>query len=229
MYDPLVVDTFIHVYPQIAPQAISAGQEVRSLIESPAAPTASSQAMAPTSLAQIRSNAFESAILEQHGRDLTMAGSITSSVQVTAQCLRQITPATVYALFEYDGAADQLTCRHSAGDEQRLIDGLTIKLGERVTGWSGANRRGSVNSDASLDLAQIATLFLPPLRSTICTPLVQDDRLVGILTAYSSTASAFNQNHQYAFELASLALLSKISSLQSSAASRVVAFPAHRA
>jgi putative nucleotidyltransferase with HDIG domain len=226
MYDPLVVDTFIRVYQQIAPLAISAGQEARSLIETPAAPPQSTE---PTSLAHIRTNAFESAILEQHARDLAKAGSITSSVQVTAQCLRQITPATVYALFEYDATADHLTCRHSAGDERRLIDGLTIKLGERVTGWSAANLRASVNSDASLDLAQIASFFSPPLRSTICAPLVQGDRVVGVLTAYSSTANAFNLSHQYAFEQVSLALLGKLSSLQSSAPSRVVAFSAHRA
>jgi putative nucleotidyltransferase with HDIG domain len=228
MYDPLVVDTFIRTYAEIAPLAISAGQEARSLVETATTP-ATSQAKAPSSLAHIRTNAFESAILEQCARDVSKAGSIATLVQISAQCLRQLTPATVYALFEYDAAADQLTCRHCVGDEQHLIDGLTIKLGERVTGWSAANLRASANSDASLDLAQIASFFAPPLRSTICTPLVQGDRLVGVLSAYSSKANAFNESHQYAFEQVAGTLLGRISSLQSSGFPRVVSFSAHRA
>jgi putative nucleotidyltransferase with HDIG domain len=229
MYDPLVVDTFIRTYAEIAPLAISAGQEARSLVETVTAPVASSESKGPTSLAHIRTNAFESAILEQCARDIGKANSVTSSLQATAQCLRQITPATVYALFEYDATADQLTCRHSVGDGQRLIDGLTIKLGERVTGWSAANLRASVNSDASLDLAQIASFFVPPLRSTICTPLVQGDRLIGVLSAYSSRANAFNESHQYAFEQVSSTLMDRVSALQASGFPRVVPFSANRA
>lgn len=225
MYDPLVVDTFIRTYTEIAPLAISAGHEARSLVD--ATTPGSAHAKEPLSLAHIRTNSFESTLLEQCTRDLNRASSVAASVQIAAQCLRQLTPATAYAFFEYDSSEDQLTCRHSAGDEQRLIDNLTIKLGERVTGWSAANLRTSVNSNASLDLAQIASFFSPPLRSTICTPLAQGDRLIGVLSAYSATLNAFNESHQYVFEHVSAILLSKISSLQSAGLQRVVSFSAH--
>src|SRR3989442_13738372 len=108
---------------------------------------------------------------------------------------------TVYALFAYDSVVDILTCITAVGDEQRLLDGLTIKLGERITGWAGANRRSSVNSDASLDLAQIASYFSPPLRSTIRAPLIDGERLIAVLTAYSVKETAFVENHRYIFEV----------------------------
>jgi len=150
---------------------------------------------------------------------------VTTALQVTAQCLRQLTPATVYALFEYDSAADVLRCHNAVGDEQRLLDGLTIKLGERVTGWSAANRRTSVNSHASLDLAQVASFFAPALRSTISTPLAEGERLIGVLTGYSLKEDAFDESHRYIFEQVSAALLNRISSLHSNTSSNVVSFP----
>jgi putative nucleotidyltransferase with HDIG domain len=227
MYDPLVVDTFIRTYSEIAPLAISAGLEARSLVD--ATSLAGSQANESSSLAHIRTNAIESAILEQCSRDIAKAVSTSLALQATAQCLRQLTPATVYALFEYDSSADELTCRHTMGDDEHLIDGLTIKLGERVTGWSAANLRTSVNSNASLDLAQIASFFTPSLRSTICAPLAQGERLVGVLSAYSSKSEGFNESHQYAFEYVSRALLARMISLQPGGSQKVVSFSAHRA
>jgi putative nucleotidyltransferase with HDIG domain len=227
MYDPLVVDTFIRTYAEIAPLAMNAGQEARSLVDAsiqsiPARP------QGPESLAHIRTNAFESAILEQFTKEVAKAGSVAASFQSATRCLRQVTPGTVYALFEYAAEADDLVCHHTVGDEQRLLDGLRIKLGERVTGWSAANLRSSVNSDASLDLAQIANFFTPPLRSTICTPLAKGDRLVGVLSAYSSKTGAFDESHQYVFEQVSSILLERISSLQTVGFPRVVPFSAHR-
>lgn len=227
MYDPLVVDTFVRAYPEIAPAAISAGQEARSIIDASGIGT-SSDADKPAPLTQIRANASEVAILDHCARDLARAVSTTAALQVTAQCLRQLTPATVYALFEYDSAADVLTCHSAVGDEQRLLDGLTIKLGERVTGWSAANRRTSVNSNASLDLAQIASFFSPPLRSALSTPLAEGDRLIAVLTAYSHKAEAFSESHRYTFEQVSSALLNRISSLQSSTSANVFSFPMHK-
>jgi putative nucleotidyltransferase with HDIG domain len=226
MYDPVVVDAFVLSYSEIAPMAISAGLEARTLSE---AVETSSQpdSAAPTSLAQIRTSASQSALLDDFVRTLTRTGNTSSSLQAAAQCLRQLTPATVYAIFEYNASSDELTCRYTVGDPQRLLDGLKIKVGERVTGWSAANLRVSLNSDASLDLAQIAGFFDPPLRSTICAPL-HGGKLMGVLSAYSPTPNAFNLSHQYAFEQVANGLLDKLSSEAPAAPARVVSIAARR-
>jgi putative nucleotidyltransferase with HDIG domain len=226
MYDPIVVDAFIRSYSEIAPMAIGAGLEARTLSEAIDNP-ARIEPPAPAFLAQIRTTASQSALLDDFVRTLTRTNTSSSSLQAAAQCLRQLTPATVYALFEYSAASDELTCRHTVGDSQRLLDGLKIKMGERVTGWSAANLRGSLNSDASLDLAQIAGFFDPPLRSTICTPL-HGGRLLGVLTAYSATANAFDLSHQYIFEQVARALLDRLSAEQPATPARVVSIAARR-
>jgi putative nucleotidyltransferase with HDIG domain len=225
MYDPLVVDTFVRAYTEIAPAANNAAQQAKSIID--AASLVSEKAVrAP--LNHIRANAAEGVLLDAYAREIIDAQSIGAALQIASQCLRQLTPATVYALFECDNQSDALTCRCVSGDEHRLLDGLSIKLGERVTGWSAANHRSSMNSDASLDLAQIATFFKPPLRSTLTTPLSDRERLLGVLTGYAPREDAFNESHRYTFEQISLALVNRITSLRSHVPTNLVSFPVHK-
>ena len=224
LYDPLVVDTFIRAYEEIGPLAIRAGQEARSFMES----AALSDDETPRPLRQIRANASEAFLLDTCSMEIAKAGSVNASVQIAAQYLRQLTPATVYALFMYDSTADVLTCVSSSGDEQRLLGALTIRLGERVTGWTAANRRTSVNSNASLDLVEIAGFFVPRLRSTIATPLAEGDTLVGVLSAYSSKQDAFSESHRYAFEKVASTLVGRVSLPALSPSSNVVSFRAQK-
>ena len=97
-------------------------------------------------------------------------------------------------------AADQVVCQSSAGDSHNLLPGLVIRLGERVTGWCAANQKIAMNSDAHLDLIQMATRFTPPLRSTICLPLMNDERMTAVFTGYSTQESPFEDRHRYTAE-----------------------------
>lgn len=196
MYDPLVVDTFIAHYAQIAPLAARAGQEARTLL-TPGLVSDSGEAQA---LSQIRANASETAFLADTADRIAKATSGTDAVVRAAQALRQLTPINASAYYRYDASTDTLVCESASGDAPSRLLGLIIPLGERVSGWAAANQRASVNSDASLDLFHIATEFTPPLRSTIAVPVTEDDRLIGVFTGYSAKDSAFTPAHRYAFE-----------------------------
>lgn len=198
MYDPLVVDAFVTAYPEIAPAATKAGIEARSITAAWSVNETVAHEESPYQ--QIRVNAAEAALLLECAQSVMKASSPSAVLPIAAQCLRQLTPATVYALYRYDDTGDELTCEQSIGDPHGLINGLTIRIGERVTGWTAANHRTSLNSHASLDLAQISEQFTPPLRSTISTPLLVEQQLIGTLTAYSPKESPFAESHRYAFE-----------------------------
>ena len=221
MYDPLVVDTFLRTYAEIAPLALRAGQEARSIIGSDLANPDSSLTRP---LTQIRANAAEAGLLTRCGQNIHRALSVKDAVEVAAQCLRQLTPATVYVLYVFDSESDSLVCDVAVGDQQNALIGLTIPVGERVSGWVGANRQTAVNSDATLDLAQIARLFQPALRSTISTPLANHEQLVGVLTAYACAEEAFTDGHRDIFEQVALLLLPRVSSPQTNTSANVVAF-----
>ena len=223
IYDPLIVDTFIRTYPEIAP-AVAQGEHDQGTGHS--LPLKDDRLSLLSSFRHIRASAAEHALLTEHREKVLCAASVDDAFAIGAQCLRQVTPAVVCALYSYEASSDSLTCRRTVGDPNRLLDGLTIRMGERVTGWSAANQRPAINSHASLDLANIADYFNPPLLSVLCTPLVCDDVLFGVLTAYSNLPNAFGDTHQYAFEQIGSALGDRLRGLSGVDTSRPLVFRA---
>jgi len=195
MYDPLVVDAFIAAYDELAPLATEAGLQARSLIGE------STFASEPASaLNEIRANASEVSLLDQCAQQIAAAPTLSTAVDSALQALRQLTPITTCALYRYDANLDQVVCESAAGDPHNLLKGLIIRLGERVTGWCAANQKVAVNSDAYLDLTEMAGRFLPSLRSTLCVPLLHDERISGVFTGYSTQESPFDERHRYVAE-----------------------------
>ena len=214
MYDPLVVDTFIAAYAEIAPLAIQAGAEARSVFGADLSNLSVPDSVAPRRHGQLEA---DSALLTECVRALENTTSVNAALHTSALSLRHVLPAEVFVLFTYEPGSDTLVCSSVSGDSRHLIDGLTIPVGERVTGWCGANRRTATNSDASLDLGGIALTFMPPLRSTISTPLVDGDNLFAVFTAYSTKDEPFQESHRQVFEGVGAALLHTISLQRSTA------------
>jgi putative nucleotidyltransferase with HDIG domain len=222
MYDPLVVDTFISAHAQLEPLATEAGLQARSLIgEGTFAPEPDA------ALKEIRANASEVALLEQFGQQLSRASTSSEATESAVQTLRRLTPIGTCALYKYDANLDQVVCQWSAGDPHNLLPGLVIRLGERVSGWCAANQKSVMNSDAHLDLVQMASRFSPPLKSTICVPLLRDGRLTGVFTGYSSQEIPFDERHRYAVERVAELLDARLTSFGLST-SNIRAFPATR-
>lgn len=69
-------------------------------------------------------------------------------------------------------------------------------MGQRLSGWVGANRQTILNSDPMLDLGEVARALRPPLRSCLSTPLTVGNELVGVLTVYSTHRDAFTEDHK---------------------------------
>jgi putative nucleotidyltransferase with HDIG domain len=223
MYDPLVVDSFIAAYDELAPIATEAGLQAKSLVgEATFAPEPEASA-----LNEIRTNASEVALLEQCAHEIRSAPTSSDAINVAWQTLRQLTPITTCALYRYESSAAQVVCQSSAGDSHNLLPGLVIRLGERVTGWCAANQKIAMNSDAHLDLIQMATRFTPPLRSTICVPLMNDERITAVFTGYSTQENPFEDRHRYSVERVAELLNKRLTSAAQSGRN-VRAFPTSR-
>ena len=94
------------------------------------------------------------------------------------------------ALFGLDPTRSQLTAQHVAGPAAAAVSGLTVRLGERLTGWVGANLRGMPSADPRLDLLD----GTPAGVAAACAmPLVADGALVGVLTLYAPAALSDDQ------------------------------------
>ena len=217
MYDPLVVDTFIAVFPEISPLAIQAGQQARSFM-----PTLSG-ASGLNPLEQIRTNAEQTTLLEECALALRHSTSRREATDVAAQFLAMLTPAKVCAFFEYNADDDSLVCAQSAGDTDVRLKGLTMKNGERTTGWAVAHDSVMANSPATLDLLERATMFNPPLKTAIVAPLKHKGVIIGALAGYTSSTEVFSDDHQYAIERIAAAFVAREASAPLQSAERTVA------
>ena len=204
MYDPLIVDTFIQVFPEIAPAAIRAGQQARSLV-----PTFSPNKR-PAALEQIRTTAAQSSILGEFEPAVSHTSSLNEAMEVTAQYVGMLTPATVCALFALELDTNTLRCIRSSGDEAGILPGLMIPHGERTTGWAAAHETIMANSPATLDLEERAARFNPPLQSALVAPLLRDGKAIGALSVYATSQNPFDDDHQYALERVAAILVDQL-------------------
>jgi putative nucleotidyltransferase with HDIG domain len=197
MYDPLVVDVFIDAFDEIAPSAIKAGQLAKSIA---AFHDDSIRIEESVSRPEARISLAMSPALSLARKRLAETASIDAAVVAAFTLVRQFTPASVCAWFEYQHERDSYRCARVFGDSSQLLRGLVIRNGERITGWAGANRRIAANSDAALDLGPLAESFSPTLRSAVSCPIEVSDATPGVLTVYSGRQEAFAASHIDAIE-----------------------------
>jgi hypothetical protein len=90
-----------------------------------------------------------------------------------------------------------------AGAAAPMLQGMSIKLGERLTGWVAENQQSIVNSEATLDLGSEASLF--DLNFCLAIPLVADGHLAGVLSLYGAEAFKEEQAQTLQFVMPHLA------------------------
>ena len=189
-YDPLVVDTFVRVYEEITPKEadnrLHAGTleriaEVAQVDPAPA-PTAPATPEALPLLASLHASSAQT-VLADAAEDI-------------ARRLRESTPAALCALFVHDQVRGDLVVAHASGEMASHLRGLRLNLGARMSGWVAANRRTILNSDAQLDLAELADPMPVALRACLSTPLTAGDSLVGVLSLYALERQAFSDVHK---------------------------------
>jgi putative nucleotidyltransferase with HDIG domain len=222
MYDPLVVDAFISAYELIAPAAIRAGQEAKSLV--PVSFLASSTEHA-RALDQIHVDSSETASLHEAHRQCVRAVTVPEALEAMASVIRELTPAHVVAFYEYVSNLDAFRCLHATNDPDAILGGFEIPQGERTTGWAGANQQTIANSSAALDFGQLAQRFSPPLRTTLCVPVTQHGAVVAVVSFYSQHEAPFTDRHRYVAEQIA-GFFSERADLSGRPHSPIVRFPA---
>ncbi len=208
MYDPLVVDTFIRVYQQIAPRAADSHElpSHRKGLDEIARTSGESVtgSLAPREpLEDITASADEMLTLYDLATSLAGQTTLGDAADVIAKHLRRLVPAALCVFYLYDHDHDELVASHASGEVEANVRGLRVQLGERLSGWVAANRRSILNSDPVLDLGDVARSAQPRLRACLSTPLLAGDRLVGVLTLYGTAVNGFTEDHRRVVEAVS--------------------------
>ena len=202
MYDPLVVDTFVAVYKEITP--VATGREPNANALSKVAQSTQPVDIHIYSAVRngLTASVDEMVTLFELARALVGHRNVTDTADVITRELLRLIPSSLCIFFAYDPVEIELKETQSVGDLAPIVKGLRMGLGSRLSGWVAANRQIIVNSDASLDLGDVAQAATPRLRSCLSTPLLADDEIVGVLTFYSDVADGFNDAHRRIMELA---------------------------
>ena len=151
MYDPLIVDTFIAAYAEIAPKA----DETRTAADGLATMNRDSRLAeisdAGAGLDDIAAGTEEMLMLFELATNLTGQLTFAEASEAVAKNLRRLVPASTYVFYTYDAVNDELVVEHAAGEHSGQYFGLRIPRGQRLTGWVAANRQTILNSDPVLD------------------------------------------------------------------------------
>ena len=200
MYDPEVVATFTKIRPTIAladRQTVATQLDRGALTAITAAALPGTDLSAPRSTpAEIAATTDEMLTVYELARSLGEQLSLSDAGDIIAKHLRRMLPMSIAVFYVYDAETDTLVARHVAGDGQSLLTGLRIPLGDRLTGWVGANRHTITNSDPTLDFGDVARSLSPIPRSCLSTPLENRHSLVGVLSLYSPVKDVFTEDHK---------------------------------
>jgi diguanylate cyclase (GGDEF)-like protein/putative nucleotidyltransferase with HDIG domain len=201
MYDPSIVDTFIRVHEEIAPDTAPLGPPREALNEITSSAQPSALSVGSSRLDEIAASADEMLTLYELARALAGQASTSDTGDIIAKHLRRLVPSSLCVFYIYDASTDELEAKHAMGDAASVVKGLRIQLGQRLSGWVAANRQTILNSDPVLDLGEVARCVTPRLRSCLSTPLLHDETLVGVLTLYSGTQDGYTEDHRRIVEV----------------------------
>jgi putative nucleotidyltransferase with HDIG domain len=202
-YDPDVVDMFERVCRDIAPLAVKPQLQkaidkisktvAMSLPQPIPAPPPISAPEGPEAL-----HALANLARVVSGR-LTVA-DISSLIW---SHVRHVVPNASCAFFVSEAASDTVKVAFVAGSAASMLQGLEMKLGEKLTGWVAENQQPIVNSEATLDLGSEAALA--GLNYCLAYPLVAEGHLAGVLSLYSADAFRDEQTQTLQFVMPHLA------------------------
>jgi putative nucleotidyltransferase with HDIG domain len=195
MYDPLVVDTFFRVHLEIAPTALVDGPPKYVLNEITAGTQIGDNQRRPIVnvmpvVAEVDCSRSRSAVFEQ---------TIGMCEREIIAGVRDVIRFSLGVLFLNDVATNELEVAYAFGDSAEFVRGLRIPLGQRLSGWVAVNRQTIINSDAVLDLGDIARVT--GLRVCLSAPLISKDQILGVITLYSTAADGFADTDRSAIEL----------------------------
>jgi signal transduction protein with GAF and PtsI domain len=122
--------------------------------------------------------------------------------------VQRVMPADIVAVYLYRAETDNLVATFVVGAHAETIAGTTIQLGQRLTGWVAANRESIVNSDAALDLGNVAMTLDPTPLACLSSPICAGADLVGVITIYSTRRQPFAEAHVPVIEVIATGLAS---------------------
>ena len=192
-YDPWVVDEFLKILDKLE-------RTERDEQAAPAGP--GSPRLMPAQLDVITATTAEEREFNELRRELPLATSLPAAADLLFRHLRRVIPAASLSLYLPNQERNDLAAVASSGVGASAIEGLSIPIGDRISGWALAHKQTVLNSNAALELGPVARTFSVPLRYALAVPILNGPAAaaIGVITAYAS--EPFDNDHRRLLESA---------------------------
>jgi diguanylate cyclase (GGDEF)-like protein/putative nucleotidyltransferase with HDIG domain len=203
--DPRVVQTFTDMYPQLAAEAESSQEPARKLTRVASNAPSAQPAVGLVDESPVRTTVFEDIALAHReiyalyeiAQAMGSSLGVSDTMALISSKLSNIVPFSCCALFLYNDETETLRCRFATGVESELIQQLTIRSGQGLTGWVARNRRPLVNARPSADYeAGGQPSDRTALHSALVCPLLFNERFIGTISVYHAEPSIYTDDHR---------------------------------
>jgi diguanylate cyclase (GGDEF)-like protein/putative nucleotidyltransferase with HDIG domain len=121
---------------------------------------------------------------------------VADTMALIASKLTNLVPFSACGLFLYSDSTDTLGCRFATGTDSELLQQLTLRSGQGLTGWVARNRRPLVNARPSADIEAMNSDAPTELQSALVCPLIFGERFIGTLAVYHTEPSFYRDDHR---------------------------------
>ena len=190
MYDPVIVETFIAIYHNVAVTA----EETPEQREVLARISATKRADDAPAVVSATPAGMTHDLMTFVSLSRIAAGDVTvfDVLAVASNLVADIVPGVTGAWHLRQDTSDRLVVVNAFGPASPAVAGRIVGIGDRLTGWVAASRLAVVDSDAALDLGGQDGGAAAGLRRCTSVPLTVGETLVAVLTLYSPDTNAFS-------------------------------------
>ena len=201
--DPRVVDAFVNALPglmaTIEPITSPTLRHLPSVAGGPETTTSRTDAPRKSRVSVFDDIAVahrEIYALYQIAQAMGTRLGLSDTMALIASRLSNLVPFSACALFLYSDSMDSLQCRFATGVDSELMQQLSIRAGQGLTGWVARNLRPLVNARPSADLEAMGSNAPTVLQSALVCPLIYGERLIGTLAVYHTEPGFYGDDHR---------------------------------
>ena len=199
-FDPVLVEKFVELLPSL--------QEQVATLERPVASPAADLEVPSAVPEPVKKNVFDDIALAHReiyalyeiAQAMGTSLGLADTMELIAGKLSNLVPLSSAALFLHDEESDSLRCVFATGVDADVIQLLTVRSGEGLTGWVGRNRRTLVNARPSADFDAAGVDARTSLQSALVCPLMFNDKFIGTLAAYHVDPANYRDDHRRLME-----------------------------
>jgi diguanylate cyclase (GGDEF)-like protein len=195
--DPVAVATFLDLLPALRADIRTSHSNAPKAVRGPVPGDVSAAATTkPSVFDDIALAHREIYALYQIAQAMGTGLGVSDTMALIAPKLENLVPFSACALFLHVETLDALQCRFAIGVDADLLERLSVRNGQGLTGWVARNRRPVVNAQPSTDFEALGAEVQTALQSALVCPLVFGERLIGALAVYHIDPGFYRDDHR---------------------------------